>query len=249
LLVAASTDCFKQLGFQDAIQKLVDLEYSMVDVVLCEDGNQIKPSMVHENLEAAITLCTNTLRLGVVSYDVRINATGDRFYEQFASICKLAKATRVVSISIPSAELGTPFNQEVEHLQKLVQIAETDGIVVSLKNQIGCLTEDPDTVSVLCNNVDGLKICLDISQYQCGPYVAKGYDKLLPYINHAILRDASDDTFQVRVGQGVVDYGRLINQLGKQGFRRALSVQLDELPDVDHDAEMRKMRLLLESML
>ena len=249
MLVAASTDCFKQLGFQDAIQKLVDLEYSMVDVVLCEDGNQIKPSMVHENLEEAITLCTNTLRLGVVSYDVRINATGDRFYEQFASICKLAKATRVVSISIPSAELGTPFNQEVEHLQNLVQIAETDGIVVSLKNQIGCLTEDPDTVSVLCNNVDGLKICLDISQYQCGPYVAKGYDKLHPYINHAILRDASDDTFQVRVGQGVVDYGRLINQLGKQGFRRALSVQLDELPDVDHDAEMRKMRLLLESML
>ena len=75
MLVAASTDCFKQLGFQDAIQKLVDLEYSMVDVVLCEDGNQIKPSMVHENLEEAITLCTNTLRLGVVSYDVRINAT------------------------------------------------------------------------------------------------------------------------------------------------------------------------------
>jgi hypothetical protein len=33
------------------------------------------------------------------------------------------------------------------------------------------------------------------------------------------------------------------------GYQRALSVSITEMDDVDHMAEMRKMRLLLESLL
>jgi len=39
----------------------------------------------------------------------------------------------------------------------------------------------------------------------------------------------------------------LINQLRRYHYDRALCVHLDELPDVDHLAELRKMRLLLTS--
>ena len=63
-----------------------------------------------------------------VSYSVQIDAQGDEHYRQFAACCKLAKATKVVTLTVPSAELGTPFNEEVEHLRRLVAIAKLEGV-------------------------------------------------------------------------------------------------------------------------
>jgi hypothetical protein len=53
------------------------------------------------------------------------------------------------------------------------------------------------------------------------------------------------------VGQGEIEYGRLVTQLSKFKYNRALSVHIVDLGDldIDHMAEMRKMRLLLESLL
>ena len=46
-----------------------------------------------------------------------------------------------------------------------------------------------------------------------------------------------------------VEYGRLISQLAKCKYDRSLSVNMTQMVGVDHSAEMRKMRLLLESLL
>ena len=54
---------------------------------------------------------------------------------------------------------------------------------------------------------------------------------------------------QVRVGQGEIEYGRLISQLAKTHYNRTLCVDITPLDGVDHSAEMRKMRLLLESLI
>ena len=77
----------------------------------------------------------------------------------------MAKATKVISVAVPSAELGTPFNEEIERLRRLVSIGVESGINVSIRSQIGCLSENPDTVISLCDNVEGLGITLDPSHY------------------------------------------------------------------------------------
>lgn len=249
MFVVASTDCFAGLPFQDALKRLVDLEYTSVEVVIRESGNQLKPSQVAADLAATIELCRNTRRLDVLAYNVDMPATGPEYYDQFSAICKLAKATKVVSLTVPSGELGTPFNEEVERLRKLVAIATLEGAVVSIRSQIGCLSEDPDTVVVLCDNVRGLGVTFDPSVYIAGPHANKNHEKLMKYVYHVHLRDTSKDKFQVRIGQGEVEYGRLISLLRKVDYRRALCVHIGEMPDVDHTSEMRKMRLLLESLL
>ena len=94
----------------------------------------------------------------------------------------------------------------------------------------------------------GLGITLDPSHYICGPHRG-GYDQLLKHVVHTHLRDTKKDKLQVRVGQGEVEYGRLIAQLGMVHYHRALSVHMQPLPEVDHHGEMRKIRLLLESLL
>lgn len=249
VIVSASTECFPQLPLIDVFERLIDLEFTSVEISLREGGNQMSPSEVAADVETAIRICRNTHRMHLSGYQVEIDAQGDSYYEQFHACCRLAKATRVASITVPSAELGTPFNEEVERLRKLVAIATMESARVSIRSQIGRLSEDPDTVVVLCDNVKGLGVSLDPSHYLCGPHASRGYDKLIKYTYNVYLRDSTPDQLQVRVGQGHIDYGRLITQLQRVGYDRALCVDMVEKPELDHSAELRKLRLLLESLL
>jgi sugar phosphate isomerase/epimerase len=251
LFVAASTRCFWSLPLDAALESLVGLEYSRVQIDLHEGGHQLRPSQVRANLDQAIQLCRQTHRLTPIAYSVMLEGSGDDYFEQFHACCRLAKATKVVSLTVPSAELGTPFNEEVERLRELVRIASQEGVLVSIKTEVNRMSQDPDTAQVLCDNVKGLGITLDPSHFICGPHAGGNYRQLIPYVYHVQLRDTSKQALQVRVGQGEVDYGRLITQLSKVGYDRALCVDMVDEPGsgVDHFVEMRKMRLLLESLL
>lgn len=249
MLVAATTECYPNLPLKQAIIKLSDLEYTNVEIAIHQQGNQLKPSDVAVDLEQAIATCRDTERMDVVAYSVEIDAPGEEYYEQFAAICRLAKATKVVTLTVPSGEIGTPFNEEVERLRKLVYLAELEGVRVAIKSQLGRLSQDPDTVTVLCDNVKGLGLTLDPSPYICGPHQGKSIEKLMKYVYHVHLRDTKKDAFQVRVGHGEVEYGKLVMSLQKVGYDRALSVHIQETPGVDHMIELRTLRLLLETLL
>lgn len=249
MFVSASTECFAELSLQEALDRLADLEYTCVEIDLHEDGRHVRPSMLALDVEKGVHECRDTHRLNVVSYSVKIDATGQEHYDHFSACCRLAKATKVVSLTVPSAELGTPFNEEVEHLRKLVGIASVDGILVSIKNQVGRLSQDLDTVTVLCDNVKGLGLTFDPSHFLAVPQRNKSYDNVLKYIYNVHLRDSKKDQIQVRVGQGEIDYSKLITCLRKLRYSRALTVHMGPLPDTDLNGEMRKIRLLLESLL
>ncbi|MBI85422.1 MAG: xylose isomerase [Planctomycetaceae bacterium] len=248
MLVSASTGCFAELPLAEVLDRLVDLEFTNVEIDIHESGRHLKPSEVARDLEKAIDICRKTNRLNVVSYSVEIETSGEEHYDQFKACCQLAKATKVVSITVPSAEIGTPFNEEVEHLRRLVSFASAEGILVSMKSQIDRLSQDPNTVVVLCDNAPGLGLTLDPSHYVYTSTADRNYDQVMKYVYHVHLRDTSRDELQVRVGRGDIEYGRLVNQLNKHNYRGALSVHITEMPDVDHFAELRKMRLLLESL-
>jgi sugar phosphate isomerase/epimerase len=249
VIVAASTNCFRELPLLGVFEKLVDLEYSAVEIAIDEDGLQLKPSEVAEGLDKAVALCRDTHRLNLASYSVELTADDTRSFELFQACCRLAKATKVALITVPSAELGTPFNEEVERLRKLVAIASVESVMVSLRSQLGRLSEDPDTVLVMCNNVKGLGVTLDPSHYIANPKGPRNYDSLIKHTYHVHLRDSTQTSLQVRVGQGEIDYGKLVNQLKLHHYDRTLAVDMPAMEGVDHAAEMRKIRLLLESWL
>lgn len=250
MFVAASSNCFSNLPLDAALGRLVDLEYTYVEVLIHESGGHLKPSEVLADRERAVRICRQTHRMTPVAYSVDLDTPDEAlYYRQFAACCKLAKATKVVAIAVRAAELGTPFNAEVERLRQMVSIAAAEGVVVGLVTEAGRMTQDPDTAVVLCDNVKGLAITLDPSHYICGPHAGGNFDQLMKYVCHVRLRDTTRDKFQVRVGQGDVEYGRLVTQLNKFNYNHALCVDIVPLPDVDQHAEMRKMRLLLESLL
>ena len=229
--------------------QLLELEYSCVEIMVHETGGHWKPSDVLADLEKATAGCRQTHRLTPVALSVDIEAPEPLYYHQFAACCRLAKAIKIVTVTVRSAELGTPFNAEVERLRNLVALAAREGVRVGMLTEAGRMTENPDTAVVLCDNVKGLGVTLDPSHYVCGPLQGGNYEQVMKYVYHVRLRDTTADQLQVRVGQGNVEYGRLVNQLNKVRYDRALCVDILPTPDVDQLSEMRKVRLLLESLL
>ncbi|MCA9259181.1 MAG: sugar phosphate isomerase/epimerase [Planctomycetales bacterium] len=250
VFVCASTECFPDLPRDEILPTLVDLEFSAVEIPLNEGPTGwVRPSEINEQFDETLEAFRDTHRLSIAALDVTLDATGDAYYEQFAGCVKLAKALRVVPLIVPAAELGTPFNAEIERLRELVKIASIDGCLVAMRTQIGCMTEDPDTAVVLCDNVKGLGLALDPSHYTTGPRQGRDFGKVMPYVYHVHLRDSTKSQLQVRIGQGEIDYGRLVGQLEKVNYKRGLSVLAPPLEGIEHKAEMRKIRLLLESLL
>lgn len=247
MFVAASTQCFADKPFAEACQQLTDLEYDKFEIWMDESSPHLKPSDVAANPERFTNLCRELTRLTPIAIDLAHHVPAD----QFGEICRVGTLLRITQITIPASPLGTPFNEEIDRLRARLTVASEAGIRLSLKTRTGLLTEDPHTAVELCQAVKGLGITLDPSYYLCHPRGQQPYDQIFPHVYHAHLRDTSASALQVPVGLGEIDYSRLVNQLRRFHYNRALSVEL--LPalmgDVDRALEMRKIRMLLETLL
>ena len=83
----------------------------------------------------------------------------------------------------------------------------------------------PDSAVALCEKVPGLGLTLDPSHYTAGPHQGKNYDKVFPHVRHVHLRDTGKgpNQFQVRVGQGEIEYGRIVSQLARQRYQAGVT--------------------------
>lgn len=247
MFVAASTRCFSDKPFAEACYLLEELEYDKVEIWFDEAGDHLKPSEVVKDIDSFYSRFRDSTRLAPTSFCIE----SDLDIQSFRVLAKLAKQFRLAQITVPSARQGTPFNAEIDRLRELSTLGSQEGILISIRTQTGTLTEDPQTAIELCQAVPGMGLTLDPSYYICGPQRGRGYDQVFPHVFHIELRDTSPTEVQVPVGLGELDYSRLVTQLERVRYNRALCVELlPELMDVEtRPIEMRKMRLLLESLL
>jgi sugar phosphate isomerase/epimerase len=247
VFVCASTRCFSDKSLEEACFLLDDLEFDKIELWMDENQGHLKPSEVVSDPERFCTRFREATRLTPVALclDTDIDPTG------FHALTRAAKNLKVAQITLPASRLGTPFNSEIDRLREFLKVASQDGIVVSIKTKTGHLTEDPDTAIELCQSAAGIGLTLDPTYYLCGPHRGGVYDQVYPYVYHVHLRDTNPDQIQVPIGLGQIDYSRVISQLERVKYNRALSVEiLPELTDpVARLIELRKMRLLLESLL
>lgn len=247
MFVSASTHCFADRTFEEACALFVELEYDKLEIWLTADGPHLKPAEVANEPEQFFARYRETTRLTPVGFCL----SHDIPAATLAGITKAAKMMRITQITIPASPLGTPFNTEVDRLREFVRLTSSDGIRLSIKTESGHLTEDPHTAVELCQAVRGLGLTLDPSYYMVGNNAGRSYDQVFPYVYHTHLRDSTAQNLQVQVGLGELDYTRLISQLKRQGYTRALSVDL--LPTTENASErpleLRKLRMLLDTLL
>lgn len=247
MFVAASTHCFAEKSFEEACSQITELEYDKVEIWVDEENDHLKPSEIVSDPERFYGRYRETTRLTPVA----ICLESDADLATLTGLSKAAKLLKVTQLTIPASPLGTPFNTEIDRLREFLAVTSQDGIRLSLKTKTGNLTEDPDTAVELCQAVRGLGLTLDPSYYITGPRAGVSYKQVFPHVYHTHLRDTSPNRLQVQIGLGELDYSRLISQLRRQDYKRALSV--DILPsqngEVNRELEMRKLRMLLDTLL
>jgi len=251
--VACSTLCFLRYPLDQALRIIGELDFSKVDVAIHEKGPHLRPSQVAKDVALAAQQIRIGPSLSPAAFNVEIDAQGEEFIRQLRAVCRLARLSNVTTITLPAATAGTPLEVEVERLERLVHLAEAEGVILCLETRIGTVTELPAVAADLCDRIEGLGLTLDPSHFLAGPHQGQNYDIVFPYVRHVHLRDTgrSMEKFQVQVGQGEIEYGRIIAQLARHHYERLLTVEILDIPDapfaVDH--EVRKLKYLLESLV
>jgi sugar phosphate isomerase/epimerase len=254
MFVACSTRCFSREPLESALRHIAELEFSKFDLAIVEDGPQLRPSEVAENPETALHRIRQGPNLTPSALDLDFSANDPKTVRRrFEAMCRLAKPLTVAVLTIPAAPLGTPFDDEVARLTSLTEIALREGLVPAVATDSRTLTADPGVAAELCKAVPGLGLTLDPSHYIHGPHQGGSFDEVYPFVQNVHLRDTGKgpDEFQVRVGQGDIEYGRIVNQLERHGYNRALTVAIldDRENPFDVEIEVRKLNLLLESLI
>lgn len=254
MFVACSTLCFGKYPLERALRIISELEFSKIDVAIHERGPHLRPSEV----AADVSRFAQRIRIGSslcpAAFDVDVEAPDDTEYQrQLRAVCRLARLTAVPVISIAAAATGSSLEAETERLTRLVHLAEAEGVMLTVNTTVGTITEMPAAAVDLCQRVPGLGLTLDPSHYIAGPNAGKSHEQVFPFVRHVRLRDTGrgPEQFQVRVGQGEIEYGRIVTQLARHRYERALSVDIRDVPDSPFamQPEVRKLKYLLESLV
>lgn len=254
MYVACSTLCFARYPLDRALRIIGELDFSKVDVAIREQGPHLRPSEVADD----VGLAAQRIRIGPsltpAAFNVEIDSPDPAEFErQMKALCHLARLSTVSVITLPAASSGSGIDAEVQRLTWLVRLCEAQSVALTVETRIGTLTENPEIAMDLCQRVPGLGLTLDPSHYIAGPNQGKPFDAIYPFVRHVHLRDTgrSPEQFQVRVGQGEVEYGRVISHLSRFHYNRLLSVEINDQPDAPYsmETEVRKLKYLLESLV
>ena len=254
MYVACSTQCFARLPLDKALRLMAELEFSKVDVAISEHGSHLKPSEVADDVAEAALRIRIGPSLSPAAFSVEFNGASEvEYLRQLKAICKLARMTAVTLLCLPAGSNGSGLDAEVQRLRHLVQLVESEGLILTVPTRIGTLTEFPATARELCERVPGLGLTLDPSHYINGPHQGGGYDEIFPHVRHVQLRDTgkAPGKFQVRIGQGEVEYGRIVSQLQRFRYDRLLTVAPHDVAEAPFtmETEVRKLKYLLESLV
>jgi sugar phosphate isomerase/epimerase len=256
VFVACSTLCFAREPLDKALRLILELEFDKFELAIVEDGQHLRPSEVGEDPEAALqklrsgpSLTPSSLHLdfGQVDWAEPVHR------RRFENLCRFAKLLGVAVITLHSAPLGTPIDQEHKRLSSLSAHAMRDGLVLAMLTHADTLTGDPQVAIQLCKSIPGLGLTLDPSTFFQGSHKESDFDSAYPYVQNVHLRDTGKNPgeFQVRVGQGRIEYARIVTQLQRFGYNRSLTVaMIDRIENpFDREVEVRKLKLLLETLL
>lgn len=253
MYVACSTLCFSKLSLEEALRTIREMHFPKADLAIHDQGPHLTPAEVAADV-SRVAQRLKTTNLPLAAFHVVIaNPDSEEARKQLRAICRLARVSTVPLLTVPAGPIGTDFDAEARRLQEWVKMAESEGVILTVETHSESVTADPLGAMELCRRVPGLGLTLDPSHYVVSAHSPINYDPLFPYVRHARLRDSGTkpEHFQVRVGQGEMEYGRIISHLEKFDYDRALTVDVRDVPDNPFpvEPEIRKLKYLLESLV
>ncbi len=234
--IAMSSLLFSQKPLADALRSIERLGIRYVDVGALQGWCHIQPADLMKNPESesrALRHLLNETQLEVVALNAGIHAPE---LDQWRALVALAHQFDVGVITLPTRRSGTRLVQEVERLQRLVEIAGRQGVRLGVETHIGTLTEDPETALALVHSVPGLGLTLDVSHYYCNSF-EEAAEVLIPFVYHVHMRDGGrgSDNIQLPMGRGLVDFAHWFALLRNAQYQGNVTVEYIDLGGIQFD--------------
>lgn len=248
MIVACSTLCFGRHKLDEALRVIREMHFTKADLAIHADGPHLRPADVPGDVgKVAQKLKASNVQFA--AFHLEFDAPdGPDVRDQLKGICRLARLLAVPVLTVAAAPAGAEQAVEVKRLTDWVKTAEGDGVILTVETRAGTLTESATDAVELCRKVPGLGLTLDPTHYLTVPH-----DPIFPHVRHVRLRDSGKgpNQYQVRIGQGEIEYGRIVSQLERCGYDRTLTVDVRDVPDgaLPIDSEVRKLKFLLESLV
>jgi sugar phosphate isomerase/epimerase len=250
MFVACSTLCFGRLSLDDALQRMRELQFAKVDLAIHAVGPHLTPAQVCTDLQKTMQKLKASA-LTFAAFHVETDPfDGPEVREQLKAISRLARLLAVPIITVPAAASAAELSVEVARLTDWNKMVMADGLILTVETKQGTHAGTVDGCIALCKAVPGLGLAFDPSHFMTLPEAAT--EPLYPYIRHVRLRDSGKQPheFQMRVGQGEIEYSRIHGLLERQKYERTLTVDVRDVADSAFpvEPEVRKLKFLLESM-
>lgn len=244
--IAGSTRSLWEMSPGKACSQLQHLGFDKCELWINDSFDQLSLSQVVNDPESVISELRESSRVSPVALFLEQEVS----LEDFQKVVDFTHALKIAQLTIEASPVGTPFNTEIDRLKERHEICHQSSVRLSILTRTGLLTEDPLTAMELCQSVKGLGITLDPTCYVCPP-ASVSWDPVFDHTLHCQLRDSTATDVQVSCGLGDVDLHRITATLQSQQFNRSLSVDLlpQTMSGEERLLELRKLRLLLESML
>ncbi len=110
------------------------------------------------------------------------------------------------------------LNQSAESLRRMVPIAASAGITLSVEPHVHSYLESPSLTLELIDKVPGLKLTLDYGHFVCLGYRQEEIDALAPHAAHVHLRQAKAGELQTKLGKGTINIAAELATLKAAGF-------------------------------
>jgi sugar phosphate isomerase/epimerase len=236
----------------DALRVIREMHFAKADLAIHSDGPHLRPTDVTADV-GKVAQRLKATNVAFAAFHVEFEPfDGPSTREQLRGVCRLARLLAVPVLTVAAAAVGCDATAEVGRLSEWAKTAEGEGVILTVETRSGTLAEDPVGLVELCRRIPNMGVTLDPSYIHHGPHSAGQFDAVYPFVRHVRLRDtgAKPEQFQVRVGQGEIEYGRILSQLDRYRYDRALTVDVRDVADGPFpvEPEVRKLKFLLESL-
>ena len=245
--LACADFTFPLLPHDKVLDLIAALEMDGVDIGLFEGRSHLWPSREFEDVSAAAGLLAKKLSdRGLKPADVFLQTNPDfvsyainhpdpaprrkardwflRTLE-YASRLGSPHVTALPGVFFDSEPNDVSWQRSQEELAWRVEQARPHGITFSVEAHVGSLAPEPTAAERMVTGVPGLSLTLDYTHFTRAGLPDSAAEPLIKYATHFHVRGAREGRLQASFKDNVIDYGRVLEVMGRTGYAGYLGIE------------------------
>ena len=249
-MISCSTTAFKHLSLAAACERIAQLGFQSIDLLLREGWGHVMPSELLRDSKK----CIDHIQQLLVRHDLEVSGVNAALTQELSrcgcplraqerqeieAICQLTAACGGPVLTLATGkvdqELGqaASINQAAQVLAEVISIAQGYDLKVAIEIHAGRLVETVAQFQELASGLPELGVTIDPSHFACLQQPLSTISSIMDRIYHVHLRNGRPGSFNADMDEGIVDFAELKRILA-QGHYDAY-VAIESLSSVEQD--------------